>query len=219
MTRFVGTPLTGVEFKNLGDEAFSARTTGDASPRLRIDAGGRITWSAGESGGEVNLYRSSADTLATDDIFYAPAGVITLTTEGPPEGEIADGAVAVDTENDVLYFRSQNQWIKSSTSTVVIAEEAPETGRNGDLWFSPNGNVLYIYSSGDWVAIAGESLSLDDLTDVSISDPQIGDLLAFDGTSFSNTSFVIGAFGNFDGGSPESVYGGISPIDGGSPEL
>jgi hypothetical protein len=201
MTRFVGTPLTGVEFRNLGDEAFSARTTGDASPRLRIDAGGRITWSAGSSAGDVNLYRSGSNTLSTDDIFYAPAGIVTLTTEGAPSQNIPDGAVAVDTENDVLYFRSQDEWIKSSTSIVVISETEPQTGRNGDLWFTPIGDILYIYNVDEWVSIAGEGLNLSGLLDVEISSPQEGQALRYNENTqtWRNEELISG-----DGGTPTS---------------
>lgn len=201
MTRFVGTPLTGVEFQNLGDEAFSARTVGDAQARLRIDAGGRITWSAGSSAGDVNLYRSDANVLTTDDIFFAPAGVVTLTTQGAPDENIGDGAVAVDVENDILYFRSQGEWIKSSTSIVVISTETPEAGRNGDLWFNPNGNVLYIYNNADWVAIAGDSLEVEDLLDVEISSPQDGQVLRYNQSSdvWRNQDLLTG-----DGGTPTS---------------
>jgi hypothetical protein len=57
MTRFVGTPLRGIEFSSVSDEAISARVVSDAHARIRIDAGGRITWSSGSQSGDVNLYQ------------------------------------------------------------------------------------------------------------------------------------------------------------------
>lgn len=217
MTRFVGTPLTGVEFQNLGDEAFSARTVGDAHARLRIDAGGRITWSAGSSAGDVNLFRSDVNVLATDDIFFAPSGVLTLTTEGAPNQSLGDGAIAVDVDNDVLYFRSQSQWIKSNSSTVTISETEPASGREGDLWFDPAESVLYIFDTDVWVGVSSSetgSVTLEGLEDVTFSSLEDGQILKY---SSSNdhwfNEFEIPH--NVDGGDATSNFGGILAISGG----
>ena len=35
------------------------------------------------------------------------------------------------------------------------------------------------------------------------------------GSGFAGSGGIIGAFGNFDGGHPDSIYGGITPIDAG----
>lgn len=110
MTRFVGTPLRGIEFSSPSDEAISARVNGDNYARVRIDAGGRLTWSSGASTGDTNLYRISANTLYTDDVFQAALGLVTLATSGTPTAALADGALAVDTTNNKFYFRSSSQW-------------------------------------------------------------------------------------------------------------
>lgn len=116
MTKFVGTPLRGIEFASPSDEAVSARVSGDTQSRVRIDAGGRITWTSGSStSGSVALYRESNDLLLTPDIFKAASGVITLTTSGEPTVTMDDGAMAIDTVNNVFYFRSGNQWRQVST--------------------------------------------------------------------------------------------------------
>ena len=116
MTRFVGTPLRGVEFASPSSEVFSARVNLDSQPRIRIDAGGRLTWSSGSASGDTNLYRSAANTLYTDDAFHAALGLITLTTSGVPTSTLADGAIAVDTTNNKLYFRSSSQWREVSAT-------------------------------------------------------------------------------------------------------
>lgn len=110
MTRFVGTPLRGIEFSSPSDETFSVRVNEDTHARIRIDAGGRLTWSSGEEAGDTNLYRFSANTLYTDDAFQAALGVITLTTTGTPTSTLPDGAIAVDTTNNKFFFRSNAQW-------------------------------------------------------------------------------------------------------------
>ena len=118
MTKFVGTPLRGVDFSSVSDEAVSARVNGDTHPRLRIDAGGRITWSSGEATGDTNLFRTSANLLFTDDAFQAALGVITLTTAGAPSAALPDGALAVDTTNTKLYFRSNSLWNEISSGLL-----------------------------------------------------------------------------------------------------
>lgn len=110
MTRFVGTPLRGIDFANAGDEAVSARVGSDAYPRIRIDAGGRITWASGSATGDTTLYRDSADVLKTDDVFQALSGIVTLTTNGAPTVALPNGAIAIDVTNNRFYFRSANEW-------------------------------------------------------------------------------------------------------------
>jgi len=110
MTRFVGTPLRGIEFSSVSDEAISARVNNDAHPRIRIDAGGRLTWSSGSGAGDTTLYRTSANTLYTDDVFQAALGLVTLTTNGTPSATLPNGALAVDTTNNKFFFRSNSQW-------------------------------------------------------------------------------------------------------------
>jgi hypothetical protein len=130
MTRFVGTPLRGIEFSSVSDEAISARVNLDAHPRIRIDAGGRLTWASGSAAGDTNLYRISANTLYTDDVFQAALGLITLTTNGTPSSILSDGALAVDTTNNKFYFRSSSQWQEVST------------GAGGLLSGDVNGGIL-----------------------------------------------------------------------------
>jgi hypothetical protein len=110
MTRFVGTPLRGIEFSSPSDESFSTRVNLDAHARIRIDAGGRLTWSSGSAAGDTNLYRLSANTLYTDDIFQAALGLVTVTSLGAPVSSLPDGALAVDTTNNKFYFRSNSAW-------------------------------------------------------------------------------------------------------------
>ena len=63
MTRFLGTPLKGEDFSSSSDQAFSAKVAADTHPRIRIDAGGRITWGSGSAAGDVYVYRYGADII------------------------------------------------------------------------------------------------------------------------------------------------------------
>lgn len=110
MTRFVGTPLRGISFSTVSDEAISARVNNDEYSRVRIDAGGRLNWSSGSATFDTNLFRDSANMLQTDDAFKAALGIVTLTTAGAPTATLPDGAIAIDTTNDTFYFRSNSSW-------------------------------------------------------------------------------------------------------------
>lgn len=184
MTRFVGTPLRGIEFATPSDEAISARVVNDAHPRLRIDAGGRLTWSGGSTAGDVTLYRDAANVLKSDDLLQALGGVATITTNGVPTDSSPDGTIAVDTTNDTFYFRSSGEWLEvSSGANVVIASTEPVDAESGDLWFDSDTLVLYILNGATWVSVSG-SLTLAELDDVSIPSPQAGDVLAYNGTNW-----------------------------------
>lgn len=122
MTRFVGTPLRGIEFSSPSDEAISARVNEDSYPRIRIDAGGRLTWSSGAATGDTNLYRTSANTLYTDDVFQSALGLVTVTTSGAPVASLPDGALAIDTTNNKFYFRSSSAWTEVSGGGLLSGD-------------------------------------------------------------------------------------------------
>lgn len=244
MTRFVGTPVRGVEFANAGDEAISARVSGDSNARLRIDAGGRLTWGDGSTAGDVNLYRSDATTLKTDDTLYAGNGIITLTTSGPPTTNLPDGAMAIDTDEDRLYLRSQGAWVKAGSASVELSTSAPANNvADGDMWFDTDDGILYVRTGNQWVSATG-AIDINSLSDVNASSPTDGQILMYDAdtsswvadtfyalpvggtggqvlakvdaTDYNVTWVDSGGSFNLDGGFASSVYGGILTTDGGS---
>ena len=91
MTRFLGTPLKGEGFSSTSDEAFSAKVAADTQPRIRIDAGGRITWGGGSAAGDVYVYRYGADVIkfvgnvAVDALFVDS---IEVDTTGATNGQV-----------------------------------------------------------------------------------------------------------------------------------
>lgn len=194
MTRFVGTPLRGIEFANNGDEAISTRIVGDAHAKIRIDAGGRITWSSGSASGDTNLYRDSANVLKTDDVFYGAGGIVTIATDGAPTAALSDGAMAVDVTNNVFYFRSDGEWVQVSNAndaaTITISPTAPGSPEQGELWFDSDDELLKIYNSSSWVNLTGAK-RLTELADVDLSiAPVDGDFLKY---SSSASAWVSGS--------------------------
>lgn len=227
MTRFVGTPARGVEFANAGDEAFSGRVSGDSAARLRIDAGGRLTWGDGTGSGDVTLYRGDANQLKTDDTLYAANGIITLTTSGAPTVSLPDGAMAIDTNDDRLYLRSQGAWVKAGSASVELSTSAPTNNiADGDMWFDTDDGILYIRTGGSWIAATG-AINLDDLTDVSATSPTDGQVLQYNSTTSqweASTFYALPAGGNagqvltkVDGTDYNYSWQDVMSADGGSP--
>lgn len=217
MTKFIGTSLRGFDFNNPSDEAVSVRVKSDTVPRIRIDAGGRITWGAGNSAGDVNLYRNATNVLKTDDLFVATGGLVTITSNGAPSYEMPDGALAIDTENDEFYFRSNGTWNLvqggGGGATVIIGPEAPVGEAQGTLWLDTDTLVLSILYNSNWEPVSGES-ALADLTDVSIAGLQNGQILKYSSAT-SSWYNEHEAIQNVDGGHANTVYGGIIVLSGG----
>jgi hypothetical protein len=111
-------PISVRQLSSAGSDGISVAVDGDSDVRIKVEAGGRISWGSGSTSTDTNLYRSGSDSLKTDDIFEAASGLVTLTTNGIPTDVLADGALAVDTTNDSFYFRSGSTW---RTLTAVLS--------------------------------------------------------------------------------------------------
>jgi len=160
MTRFVGNPLRGVDFSSPSDEALTARVHSDSAPRIRIDAGGRITWGNGSATGDVNLYRDSENVLTTDDLFKATGGLVTITSNGVPAYNVPNGGLAVDTTNNTFYFRSNDTWQQvtgggggGGNASLTVSDTMPVTAQQGDLWFESDTGKTFVYYDLFWVEI------------------------------------------------------------------
>lgn len=108
------TPITIRQLTSAGSDALTVFLDGEVYGRVKLEAGGRLSWSDGTGTYDTNLYRDGANTLATDDVFKATAGVVTLAVNAVPTTSLPDGALAVDTLNDAFYFRSKGAWVQVS---------------------------------------------------------------------------------------------------------
>ena len=191
MARAFKTLISIEDLAAASSEALRTKVAGDSNARMSMDAGGKITWGAGSSSGDVTLYRSAANTLKTDDTLVATTGIVTLATDGAPSTALANGALAVDTTNDVFYFRSSGAWqeVSGGGASLTVSDTAPSSPEAGNLWFeSDTGNTLVYYTDANtsqWVEV-GQSVD-------------------------SSHEFFI----NMDGGVPGSSYGGTPTVDGG----
>ena len=191
MARSFKTLVSVDDLAAASSEAIRTKVAGDSNARMSVDAGGKITWGSGSATGDATLYRSAANILKTDDTLEAASGVVTLATDGAPSAALANGAIAVDTTNDVFYFRSSGAWqeVSGGVASLTVSDTPPADPEAGNLWFeSDTGNTLVYYTDANtsqWVELG-----------------QSGD---------SSHEFYI----NMDGGGPGSAYGGTPTIDGG----
>ena len=112
------TPITIKQLASAGSDALTVFLDGEVYGRVKLEAGGRLSWSDGTGTYDTNLYRDSANVLATDDVLKASAGVVTMTVNAVPTANLPDGALAIDTLNDAFYFRSKGAWVQVSGGGV-----------------------------------------------------------------------------------------------------
>lgn len=88
-------------------------------------------------------------------VVKASNGVVTLTTSGTPTAPLPDGAIAVDTANAKLFFRSSSSWTEVSGGagglTVSLTEPSPAT--EGDLWFKEDTGQTFVFYDSEWMEI------------------------------------------------------------------
>ena len=150
-------PITIKQLASASSDALTVFLDGEAYGRVKIEAGGRLSWGDGAGTFDTNLYRDSANTLATDDVLKAIAGVVTLAVAGVPTAALPNGALAVDTTNNVFYFRSSDTWteVSGGGASLSIGETAPASPDLGDLWFESDTGKTFVYYDSYWVEIGG----------------------------------------------------------------
>jgi len=201
-------PVTIKNLSSAGSDGLTVFLDQESFARLKVEAGGRITWGAGAGAGDTNLYRDEANVLKTDDTFKS-AGLFVNGTQIDPTGA---------TVGDALVFNG-TKFVSASVSgggggaTVLIQSNPPVGQDEGTLWLDIDTLLLSIYYDGVWEPVSGES-ALSDLTDVSLSNLQDGQVIKYSSASASWYN-EYEAIQNVDGGSANTVYGGIMALSGG----
>jgi hypothetical protein len=148
------TPITIKQLQSAGSDAITVFLNGEVYGRVKLEGGGRISWSDGTGTYDTNLYRDGANVLATDDIFKALTALVSPTTAGAPSVSVPDGAIAVDTTNNRLYFRSNSTW-RVVQGGATVSADAPASPLEGALWFDTDEDTLYIREGNAWVVAGG----------------------------------------------------------------
>ena len=177
-------PITVKQLASAGSDAVTVYVDADTYARLKIEAGGRLTWGSGSGNGDVNLYRDAADVLRTDDTFKTPTLFID-NIEIDPTGAITDQVLKFDGTK----FVSASVAASGGGASLEVSATAPASPTEGDLWFNSTTLETYIYYDSHWLQASGEPDLVEDLTDLSdvlFTTPVSGQFLKFDGTRWVN---------------------------------
>ena len=187
-------PITVKQLSSAGSDAVTVYVDQDTYSRLKIEAGGRLTWGSGAAVGDVNLYRDSADVLKTDDTFKAPS-LFVDNIEIDPTGAVT---------NDALVFNGV-KFVSASVAggggaTLTVSDTLPTVDiTEGDLWFESDTGKTFVYYDSFWVELgAGGSTSnpetLSGLSDVAFSGLANGDVLRYNssGSVWTNDPINLG---------------------------
>lgn len=176
---------TGITVRDLASaasDAVAVSVSGDSNDRIKFEAGGKVVWGSGTSAGDVNLYRDAADRLKTDDAFQSDGGIITVTTAGTPTLSLPDGALAIDTTNNLLYIRTGGVWEIASGggASVTTSDAAPSAPDDGDLWYETDTGSMFVYyddgTSQQWVEVGTAGVIAMTTQSTAPSSPSNGDL-------------------------------------------
>ena len=221
MTRVVGTPLRVTEFSSPSDEAISARVSGDSVPRIRIDAGGRITWSDGSATGDTKLYRSSASAIFVEGALSASLGLVTRAIAASPSIEMPNGSLLVDNSGSALYFRANDQWVAAGTgqgnSSITVSDAPPAGAESGDLWYESDSGKTFVYYDSFWVEVGGGGATgvateLSELGDVALSTLANGDVLRYNGSASVWTNDPINLGSDTSGNYVATIIGTANQV-------
>ena len=217
-------PITVKQLASAGSDAVTVYVDQDTFSRLKVEAGGRLTWGSGASAGDVNLYRDGVDVLKTDDTFKTPT-LFVDNIEIDPTGAVT---------NDVLVYNGS----KFTAASVALGASGgvatlddigdvtaptPSSGDflkwNGTAWVNDAidlgtdtvGNYVSSVTAGTGISVnfapgegVGASVSLnatlDQLSDVIAPSPAYTNPLIWNGTEWSSGSqdLTLGVPGTTD---------------------
>lgn len=144
-------PISIAQLASAGSDALTVFVNGETYGRVKLEAGGRLSWSDGTGNYDTNLYRDSANVLVTDDVLKATSGLVTLAINAVPTASLPDGALAVDTLNNVFYFRSNGTWQEVSGAASSLTGDIDGGNHLADIDEAEVTN--YILSTFDGEAI------------------------------------------------------------------
>ena len=180
-------PITVKQLASAGSDAVTVYVDADTYARLKIEAGGRLTWGSGSATGDVNLYRDSADVLKTDDTFKVPAlfvDSIEVDTTGATTNQVlkfdgtkfapgtastvgsiddlsdVDTTTTAPTTNQYLKWNGTN-WVPATVSAggIIISDTAPSSPTSGQIWFESDTAQTFVYYDSSWIEIGASSIT------------------------------------------------------------
>lgn len=168
-------PITVKQLNSAGSDAITLYVDTETYSRLKIEAGGRLTWGSGSANGDVNLYRDGADVLRTDDTFKTPTlfvDNIEIDTTGAQTDYIlkfdgtkftaasatfgSSGATTLDELTDVIITAPEEFQGLSYNGTSWVNSHIPLVSyvRNAETTTITTGTCVYLFgSTGDHATV------------------------------------------------------------------
>ena len=168
-------------FNTVSDTALDIGLKDETNPKLQIDAGGKISWGAGDTTPiDTNLYRESANVLKTDDDLKVGGKLSVVGSSGDEGGEINLALAQTNTtlNNNVVIdvYRNKLRFFEAGGSN---------RGAYIDLTAASNG-------VGSDILASGGASSLNELSDVTLSSSTTGDVLKYNGSVWVNDPIDLG---------------------------
>jgi hypothetical protein len=192
-------PVTIKNLSSAGSDGLTVFLDQESFARLKVEAGGRITWGDGAGSGDTNLYRDSASVLKTDDTFKS-AGLYVAGTQIDPTGATVGDALVFNGTK----FVSASVASGSGNASLTISDTPPVGAEAGDLWFESDTGKTFVYYDSFWVEVgSGGSTStpeyLSGLNDVAFSALANGDFLRYNGSASVWTNDATVGLGELSG--------------------
>jgi hypothetical protein len=184
-------PVTIKNLSSAGSDGLTVFLDQESFARLKVEAGGRITWGAGAGAGDTNLYRDAESVLKTDDTFKAAGLYVGGTQIDTLGATVGDALVFNGTK-----FVSASVAAGGGGASLTVSDTPPAGAEEGDLWFSSLELEVYVYYSSAWIQVTDSSSGVQELyelVDVLIDNPISGEALVYNGTEWVNGLVSSGA--------------------------
>lgn len=187
-------PITIKNLSSAGSDGITVFLDQESFARLKVEAGGRITWGTGAGAGDTNLYRDEANILKTDDTFKS-AGLFVAGTQIDPTGA---------TIGDALVFNG-TKFVSASVAgggggtgnaSLTVSDTPPTGAEQGDLWFESDTGKTFVYYDLFWVEVGSGGAvtaadSISGLSDVAFSTLSNGDFFRYNSSASVWTNDAI----------------------------
>jgi hypothetical protein len=178
-------PVTIKNLSSAGSDGLTVFLDQESFARLKVEAGGRITWGAGAGAGDTNLYRDEANVLKTDDTFKSAGLFVTGTQIDPTGATVGDALVFNGTK---FVSASVASGGGTGNASLTVSDTPPAAAEEGDLWFESDTGKTFVYYDLFWIEVGGGGSTsnpetLSGLSDVAFSTKINGDFLRYNGSA------------------------------------
>lgn len=209
--------LKARKFTSVSDTAVEISAYNSATPNFTIDAGGKLNWSSGSATADTNLYRSTPNTLRTDDSFdiasgqtYRINGTDVLTSSailGASNATTIGASTGTTTVNNGLVVKQVLETTTIDTTTNLSASATNINVLDSSIYYfsgTPSANFA--------INVRGNS-SITNLNDIMLSGQTITISIIIDRASPANT-FKLLTVNIFNVSQTINWFGGTAPSAG-----